>query len=97
MTIYSKHLTDSEVKNKHIELPKGKEKIFPKKGDFNVVFSNQKYMAFILPHESKALGPKKKIFEYRLIFREPLPNVFLFDKLLTFTSEDGLSWELKLS
>ncbi len=85
------------MKNRYIELPKGKEKLFPKKEDFAVAYEGQKHMAFILPHESKALGPSKKILEYRLMFREPHPNVFFFGKLMTLTSEDGASWEVKIN
>ena len=96
METFSRHLTDDEVKRQYILLPKGKEKIFPREPEFDVAFDDQNFKAFVLPIESKAMGQKKKVWEFHLKFRDPQPSLFHFHKILHLESEDGNHWIARL-
>ena len=74
----TKRLGDDEVKNKYIMIPHSKDKIFPK-DDFEVSFLDKKYIAYVFPFESKVMG-NKKIWEHKLMFRDPVPDIFHFGK-----------------
>ncbi|NLI40844.1 MAG: hypothetical protein GX421_06670 [Caldisericales bacterium] len=97
MDQFSKKLTDDEIRLKFIRIPKGKEKLF-KKGDFQVGFNEGGFTAYIIPVESKSMGPNMKTYEYQLKFRDPQPPVFVFNETLEFiTFDSGETWLIKFS
>lgn len=86
MEKFTKKLGDDEVKNKYIMLPHGKEKLFPK-DDFEVEYAKEKFTAYVYPFEGKSQG-SKKIWDHKLMFRDPTPDLFHFGKTVIFTKED---------
>ena len=93
---FSKVLSGDEVRNKYVLLPRGKENLFPKREDFDLTFEDKTYKAFIYPEESKAMGPKKKIFQYKLEFKDEVPDVFKYRTNMVFEQTDEKAWTLKL-
>lgn len=91
----SKKLGDDEVKNRYIMLPHGKEKMFPK-DDFKVDFGGSQYDAYVFPYESKVMG-SKKIWEHKLMFREPHPDVFHFGKTIVITGSQDSVYIIELN
>lgn len=91
----SKKLGDDEVKNRYIMLPHGKEKMFPK-DDFKVEFEGGAFTAYVFPYESKAMG-SKKIWEHKLMFREPHPDIFHYGKTLAITVLEDSVYKIELT
>ena len=90
----SKKLGDDEVKNRYIMLPHGKEKMFPK-NDFKVEFGGNEFMGYVFPFESKSMG-SKKIWDHKLMFREPYPDVFHFGKTVVITVSNDSVCKIEL-
>lgn len=96
MNSFTKALSGDEVRNKYVLLPRGKENHFPKREEFELVYEQNTYKAFIYPEETKSMGPKKKIFQYKLEFKDETPDVFKYKTNMTFEQVDEKKWTLTL-
>ena len=93
MSGFSKVLSGDEVRGKYLMIPRGKENDFPKREDFDISFGDATFKAFIFPEESKSMGPKKKVFQYKLEFRAEIPEIFKYRTKVTLESDDGKNWK----
>lgn len=90
-------LTDDEVKHTYLLIPRGKEKIFSKKGDFSVISGTDTFVAYLFFKEVHQLGKTLKGGQYRIEFRDPKPGFFDYRKTVTLTSGDNESWKAEIS
>lgn len=90
-------LTDDEVKHTYLLIPKGKEKMFSRKGDFTVTNGADTFTAYLYFKELHQMGTTLKGGQYRIEFRGPKPGFFDYRKTVTLTSEDNESWKAEIS
>jgi len=93
MERFTKKLSGQEVRGEYILLQRGRENLFPSRGEFDVAHGEDTYKAFVEREEDKSMGPRKKTFKFMLTFPDEKPPVFEYRKTVVLEGE-GKSWTI---
>lgn len=91
MERFTKKLSGEEVRGEFILLQRGRENLFPTRGEFEVKHGEDTFKAFVEREEDKSMGPRKKTYKFMITFTEEKPPVFQYRKTVVFEGEDK-SW-----
>ncbi len=95
MADFEKKLSGEEVRFEYVLLQRGRDNLFPARGEFDITFGDKTFKAFIRREEDKSMGPKSKVSKFVLKFVDEVPKVFEYRKTLKFEGEDKV-WKVSI-